>query len=439
MRRKVASNIRHGFSRGVSIAIVIAVIILVLGGAYEIIGLTKSSVGSHTIITSTPTSSSSSLVIYTSTVILTSSSITGKLTSTITSTSQERSSSSLPVWSSLRGVNYFWTTVQDPNKPQETAPPPWVSFPQIRANGWNLLRVQLHWNEYVVNPSLYVSNMQTIAWYAEQNGLYVIWDLIHQAGTSSQYTVEGEQGVGFPTFLTAPYSTPQSFWTAWWANQTSYEGESGWSLALQYDTLIVKGVDNYSSTLGYEILNEPPIFSSNGMTNMSAYDFAGMQAFNTYVSSNLRTLTSKIIIYDRSYMHPDILSTCIGVVPSCLSIVAPRKVSNIALDYHQYNTYNSTLLGEIQSFSTHNHVPVFLGEYAPCSRTNTTCPTSETLVGQYIYDLMSTAHSDGWAWTYWSWREGTSGPPWQDLLNNTGGEWWLDREIVSVQTQVYGS
>jgi hypothetical protein len=102
-------------------------------------------------------------------------------------------------WSSLRGVNYFWTTVVDPNRPMVVAPPPWISFPQMRENGWNLIRVTMHWNEYEVDPSQYIANMQTIALYAQQNGLKVIWDLIHQAGTSSQYVVDGEQGVGSKT------------------------------------------------------------------------------------------------------------------------------------------------------------------------------------------------------------------------------------------------
>ena len=340
-------------------------------------------------------------------------------------------------WSSLRGVNYFWTTVVDPNRPMVVAPPPWISFPQMRENGWNLIRVTMHWNEYEVDPSQYIANMQTIALYAQQNGLKVIWDLIHQAGTSSQYVVDGEQGVGFPTFLTEPYQTPKEFWDAWWASTTSYNGVGGWYLALRYEIQIVKAVNNYTSTLGYEIMNEPPIFPSGTTTGTPTFNLKGMQDFNTYIATNIRKITSDIVVYDRPYLHPDVLPGCVSEVPSCLSEVTPTGVSNVVLDYHQYDTLNLTFLSEIQAFSKQHSIPIFLGEFAPCSRTNTTCPTSQSAVEQYIYAVVSQAHSYGWAWTYWAWRIGSPGPPWQDLLNSTGEQWWLDSVLVSVQTEVY--
>jgi hypothetical protein len=340
-------------------------------------------------------------------------------------------------WASLRGVNYFWTTVVDPSRPMMVAPPPWVSFPQMRENGWNLIRVTMHWNEYAVDPSQYIGNMRTIAQYAEQNGLEIIWDLIHQAGTSSQYIVDGEQGVGFPTFLTEPYQTPRAFWNAWWANKTSYNGVGGWYLALQYEIQIVKAVNNYTSTLGYEIMNEPPLFSLNTTAGAPTFNFSGMLKFNSYMATNLRQITSDTIVYDRPYLHPDVLTSCVSNIPSCLLEVTPTGVSNVVLDYHQYDTLNVTLLSEIQAFSKQHSIPVFLGEFAPCSRTNTTCPTSQSAVEQYIYAVVSQAHSYGWAWTYWAWRIGSPGPPWQDLLNSTGQQWWLDSVLVSVQTEVY--
>jgi hypothetical protein len=348
------------------------------------------------------------------------------------------SSTAQTMWASLRGVNYFWTTVVDPSRPIVVAPPPSVSFPQMRKNGWNLIRVTMHWNEYEVDPSQYIGNMRTIALYAEQNGLKIIWDLIHQAGTSSQYIVDGERGVGIPAFLTEPYQTPRAFWYAWWANKTSYNGVGGWYLALQYDIQIVRAVNNYTSTLGYEIMNEPPLFPLNTTTGTTVFDFSGMQEFNSYIATNLRHITSDIIVYDRPYLHPDVLPSCVSEVPSCLLEVMPTRVSDIALDYHQYDTLNATLLSEIQAFSKRHSVPVFLGEFAPCSRLNTSCPTSQSAVDQYIYALVSEAHSYGWAWTYWAWRTGSPGPPWQDLLNSTGGQWWLDSELVSVETEIYG-
>ncbi|MEM3191224.1 MAG: cellulase family glycosylhydrolase [Candidatus Parvarchaeota archaeon] len=341
-------------------------------------------------------------------------------------------------WSSLRGVNYYWTTVRDPNRPELVAPPPSISFPEIRQNGWNLIRVVLHWNDYAANSTEFISNIQEIASYAQQNGLYIVWDLIHQAGTSSQYTYDGQVGEGFPIFLTAPYATPKSFWAAWWSNQTSFDGNNGWSMALAYDMQVVRAVDNYSSTLGYEILNEPPIWSSNSSSDVASFNLQGMAAFNTYIASAIRTYSTKTIIFMKPYFHPDIDPSCILPSPSCLLLVAPRGVSNLALDYHQYNYFNSTVASYYQQFSLANKIPILLGEFGPCSRLNASCPTSESSVIQGIQEAISTAHSDGWAWCYWAWREGRTGPPWQSLLNSTGSQWWLDREIIQIQIQVYG-
>jgi hypothetical protein len=390
---------------------------------------------SYTSSSSVQTTSSSSTS--RSTTTTTNSSTHMSHTTTTVNSSTSTSSSSV-IWSSLRGVDYYWTTVEDPNRSELVAPPPSVSFPEIKQNGWNLIRMVLHWNDYAANSTEFISNVEEVASYAQQNGLYVVWDLIHQVQASSQYTSGGQVGVGFPTFLTAPYATPESFWTAWWSNQTSYDGKNGWSMALAYDMQIVRAVNNYSSTLGYELVNEPPIWSSTSSSEIASFNLQGMAAFNTYIASAIRTYSTKTIIFDRPYLHPDIVPSCILSSPSCLLAVAPQGASNLALDYHQYDYFNLTIASEYQQFSLANKIPVFLGEFGPCSRSNASCPTSESSVAQGIQEAISTAHSDGWAWCYWGWREGQTGPPWQDLLNSTGGQWWLDREIVQTQIQVYG-
>jgi hypothetical protein len=340
------------------------------------------------------------------------------------------------VWASLRGVDYYWTTVVGSNEIRTPGPAPSASFSQIRANGWNLLRVNLYWYIYMINPSQYISDAQTIAWYAEQNGLYVMWDLNHQAHASSQYISDGSPGFGFPTSITAPYPNESAFWTAWWANQTTYNGQNGWSLDLQYDLQIAKAVDNYSSTLGYEIMNEPAIFSSTG-TRSGFYNFQGMQQFNNYIGKGLRTVTSKIIFFDHPYTNPDNLPNCI---PSCLLESYPSLVSNIAFDDHEYNTYNATLWAQYASFAEKIGAPVVIGEWAPCSgspNTISSCAASRAAVDQFIQTYLTAFKNYGWAWCYYRWHQGNTSEPWESLLNSTGGQWWLDSDIVNIQTQVY--
>jgi hypothetical protein len=337
-------------------------------------------------------------------------------------------------WSSLHGVDYFYSTISSDNGGPASAPEPSVSFPQIRANGWNLIRVNLYWNLYLDNPTQFIRDVQTIATYAVQNGLYVIWDLNH----GDKYVLENGMNGGnterIPTSLAAGYSTDEEFWTAWWANQTTYKGESDWSMDLQYDLQVVKAVDNYSSTLGYEIMNEPTIYS-NTNSSSGSYNFQGMQNFNNYIGEGIRTITSKVIFFDRPYPNPDNLNQC---APACYLESYPSKVSNIAMDIHLYNTYNPTFWSQYASFAKQIGVNVVVGEWAPCDSDNATCITSETAVNQFISTYMNAFKSYGWAWCYYRWASGNPGPYWQSLLSNDQ-QWWLDQSIVKVQKQIYGS
>lgn len=345
--------------------------------------------------------------------------------------------SNISSWSSLRGVNYEWTSFSDPNMSLSASPSPSVSFPEIKKNGWNFIRVDLFWNVYVLNPSQFIQNVQTIGWYAQENGLYIMWDLNHQSQTGSQFEVNGTDGIGMPTFLTSPYSTQSAFWTAWWANQTLYNGRSGWQLDLQYDIQIIKAVDNYSSTSGYEIMNEPPIYSSTG-TTAGFYNFQGFQQFSNYIGEGLRTQTSKTIFFMIPYTKPYLLNSCFS---SCLLDSYPSKISNIALDIHVYDVYDPTLLRQFALFSQDVGAPVVVGEWGPCAGDNSSCTASETYIGQFIHTYVTSFESYGWGWSYWRWNEGSTGALglWQNLLNHTGGQWWLDDEIVNVQTQIYTS
>ena len=53
-------------------------------------------------------------------------------------------------------------------------------------------------------------------------------------------------------------SSASKWWTKWWNNAIiDNRGLNGWALQVEFLQNIIKTVENHTSTLGYEILNEP--------------------------------------------------------------------------------------------------------------------------------------------------------------------------------------
>jgi hypothetical protein len=323
-------------------------------------------------------------------------------------------SSNVTGWGNLRGVDYFVNSSVSPS-----------SFSELAANGWNLLRVAMTWEQYDANSSAFVSQVQYIASEADEYNLSIIWDLDHQTGGDPQVG-----GGGFPNNITSPYLSDQAFWVAWYNSKVT----NGWKDYLSYEETIVKTVDAYRSTLGYEIMNEPPIYSTTGVKT-GFYNFTGFGEFNTYVASGLRTITSKTIIYMHPYPNPWV--NYYGL----LSTITPQ-VSKLAMDFHWYSqTFSSTLFSTLINFTQANGIKFWIGEFAPCiGGGGLVCAINNTTeVTSFIQNVMDTAKADNAAWTYYLWGVGTPYiQPWQSLLTSKQNQWWLDTEIVALQTQVYG-
>ena len=76
----------------------------------------------------------------------------------------------------------------------------------------------------------------------------------------------------------------KKWWTNWWnkiINDTN--GNDGWILQAEFLKKVVTTVDKYTSTLGYEILNEPQIHNIDQWEKIGEYN-----TYNTYITNKLK-------------------------------------------------------------------------------------------------------------------------------------------------------
>ena len=182
------------------------------------------------------------------------------------------------------------------------------------------------------NPAAFMAEMQTVADVADKWGIRVLY-ANDQFDTSSW--LGPKTATGFPSSLfennpTYPYGTgggtgpkdhtAKKWWDDWIDRKIKdQDGNDGWSLQIEFLKQIVNTVDNHNSTLGYEILNEPHVNDASQWEKIGKY--------NTYVVDELRTLTKKLIFYDRQV--PSELDGPIGANPENMAKMAPAKKENV--------------------------------------------------------------------------------------------------------------
>lgn len=309
-------------------------------------------------------------------------------------------------WSSLKGVNYIWSSLGI----EDGSLTPATTFPTIAGFGWDLIRVPVSWQAYLANPSSYTGYLQQVASQANSNGIYVIYDF-HAGGTYNT-------GKAFPSSLLSQYSDDNTFYAAWWTNQVNFNGQTGWSAI--WNTFwkpLVQAVDSQSSTLGYEIMNEPPMVS--GMTS------ANMQQYNTYIAQQIRTISSKTIVFMGPY-------SCVGcgkITGSApILSVAPTGTSNIAIDAHEYSS--SSISSDFSAWQTASQqlggIPVWIGEWAVCNG----CTMSQSQAQSTIQSYENAFHQYNFANTYWMWSCGTTQI---NLLDSSCQTYWIDTLIQQAQ------
>jgi hypothetical protein len=258
-----------------------------------------------------------------------------------------RANSSQVNWASLHGVNYLWAPYLVGWNPQTLDPA--TSFPQMKANGWNLIRVAISWTRVIQNQSAYVSALKEVANEADANGLYVI------------YNNEVSVGTGWPDCVFSQYSTPTNFYAAWWANQVicngdnnpSENGVNGWQASWnQFWIPTIQTVDSHVSTLGYEIMNEPPVAPS-GETQ---------QTFNQWFYNQVRTVSSKAVVFDPPYGNPGGGGGPIKGTQAAQNVMP--NGNGLVLDYHDYGVIGSALDADVSQWANVSGLSgYFMGEF----------------------------------------------------------------------------
>jgi hypothetical protein len=321
----------------------------------------------------------SSLLIFTSLITIQHAESTAELPTSLPSVST----------STLRGVNLL-----DPVLIQTSVGPPYYlgnpppvnnSLPLIKSYGFNFIRVPYYWESYQANPDKFLQEVEIIASLAEKLGLYVDWDFHHLKASSYFYFFNSSSYGGFPYFFLSKYpfnggeSAEKKFWKDFFDRNITYKGKDIWQLQAEFMIKIVRTVDKYSSTLGYEILNQPTVFDKS--------QYAKIGKYNTFIAQQLRNHTSKFIIFDFACN-----SACSDIEFSNQSLLKPLGVDNIIFGPHRFGKPYTDMFTFLENLSSNwGGIPIVLGEWAR---------TDQAEMVKYICELQAA----GIGWAFWSWN-----------------------------------
>ena len=314
------------------------------------------------------------------------------------------------------------------------------SFKLIKNMGMNHVRYVLYWEAYENNPALFLQELENVATLADKWGLKIIYDN-HQFHTSSW--LDNKRGTGFPSFLfdkhlypinsgvttSSNSTTTVLWWKNWWNRNVTEEVNSnmdGWILHAHFLKTLVNILDNHNSTKGYEILNEPQVFSKDQWSKIGKY--------YEYMINDLRTQTNKTIVLDMT-IPVNFHDTRINVTSENMAKIIPKdrnsifKISlyGIPLD----DNYQERKLELLVNVSKIAKIPLYVGEWNHVKRekkltventddvskinsTNSdlTQNDSDTLVNKF-------ASLKVYGWAFWNWNYVNTPPQNFNLINVT--------------------
>jgi Cellulase (glycosyl hydrolase family 5) len=336
----------------------------------------------------------------------------------------------------MRGVH---TAVsQQKNSTLESLPPNYYedSFRILHDAGMNHVRYTLYWEAYVVNPAAFMNELQMVANAADKYGIKVIYDN-HQFHTSSY--LNPQRGNGFPASLlqgdpkfvygaggSPKYEAASLWWTDWWDRKIKdVNGVDGWVLLYDFLHKVINTLDSHPSTLGYEILSEPQVHSSDQWEKIGV--------FNTLMVDELRKITDKTLVYSMNI--PVDLKSEIGINPTNLALMAPANKTNVVFKISLYglpepDTYQGDRLAIFLRTSEIAQVPLYIGEWNNVLREASineegqrvfNINPAESDISQDEADLIVETFKDigAWGMAYWQWRLQTHQVDNYNLVNVT--------------------
>ena len=285
------------------------------------------------------------------------------------------------------------------------------SLKMISEAGLNHVRFVFYWEAYERDPEAFINEIKSVANAADKYGLKIIYDN-HQWHTSSWFE---EKATGFPwSLFQGEYSKgggnthdkeAKVFWADWWDRSVKDNGgKDGWALMAEFLKKIVLVVDNHSSTLGYEILSEPHVHNKGQWSKIGK--------FNSFITTELRNITSKTIIYSMNV--PIDLNSHISISPKNLAKMAPSNKENIAFKVSVYavphgDGYQEKRFDIFLKTSDLTGVPLYIGEW------NNVVRTREGGISKLNPDLSELTKTDAkkilgalkkagvWGTAFWRW------------------------------------
>ena len=295
------------------------------------------------------------------------------------------------------------------------------SFKLIKSAGMNHIRYVLYWQAYENDPLSFIAELQTVASLADKWGLHVIYDN-HQFHTSSW--LDPVRGSGFPPSLfndnmsypfgsggSPGYPSAIKWWTNWWNHTiTDNRGFDGWTLQIGFLKKVIETVENHSSTLGYEILNEPQIQSADQWEKIGKY--------NTFVANELRKITNKTLVFDMT-IPVDFHNLKINMTLGNIAKLLPDNKNNIVFKISLYGiptagSYAEQKINLLSELTNITGVPLYIGEWNDVSREERINVEGKTVkeINQEISDLNQTEADimtkkfkdiGVWGWAFWNW------------------------------------
>lgn len=297
----------------------------------------------------------------------------------------------------LRGVAFMDPVLTRKEKGGTfSAPSDYVSesMQRFKSYGFNLVRVPYYWESYVYNPTDFMNELELIAKTAQANNVCVVFDNHHWFTSSYWNTDIGKSGtaIGFPSFVVKSfpskatyYETAGPFWEALLSNTLVIDGKKIWDVQWDFMSKVINKVDGYSSVAGYEILNEPHLWSKD------QYDKLGN--YNTYLAQKIRSISDKKIVFDRETTKEFMRD------PTMEYKIVPRGVDKLVYGPHLYTpptagSGGEKQLNQIKKWKVEWGVEIMIGEFSAHTQ-----PDMDAFLKGW--------KDAGFGWTYWKWSRAT--------------------------------
>ena len=206
------------------------------------------------------------------------------------------------------GVNFDGFKISDCQNCSKLIPPQRYiqdSFKIFREHGMDIVRIPVYWESYEKDPEGFIEELNLISEEADKNNISCLYDN-HQWECSSFLGY----GIGFPNSIVSQlyqnnssehdsFKPPskediEKFWNGWWDRAIkSFDGGDGWDLQMDFFQRVIETVNNKTSTIGFELLNEPQVFRHS--------DFKKVSSYHDNLLNKIAEMTDKILLFCYTY------------------------------------------------------------------------------------------------------------------------------------------